>query len=128
MIGRHWTVEELRQKSWEDLHKLWWACVKERNIIETQAAERTRLKPGYGDFEAKERKRTVRWTQRGIKHVLTERYYSWQEAKQLAKDDPEIVISDKGVIYTPGSALEETEEVEVNVQVCLPPSSTQLRC
>jgi len=93
---------------------LWWSCVKERNIIETQAAERERLKPGYGDFEAKERKRAVRWTQRGIKHVLTERYYSWQEAKQLAKDDPEIEFSEKGAIYTPGSALEE-----VNLEVCL---------
>lgn len=46
--------------------------------------------------------------------MLTERYYSWQEAKQLAKDDPEIEFSEKGAIYTPGSALEE-----VNLEVCL---------
>lgn len=52
IIGRAWTVEELRRKSWEDLQKLWWVCVKERNIMATQKLERKRLDPGYGEFEA----------------------------------------------------------------------------
>lgn len=51
-LGRAWSVEELRRKSWEDLHRLWWLCVKERNILYTQSLERKRLDPGFGEYEA----------------------------------------------------------------------------
>lgn len=38
---------------------------------------------------------------KAIKHVLTERYYVWEDAYQLAKQDPEINLSGKGEAYTP---------------------------
>ncbi|KAF4555515.1 putative mitochondrial 39-S ribosomal protein L47 [Elsinoe fawcettii] len=88
--GRAWTVEELRRKGWEDLHRLWWACVQERNLIATEDEERRRTNAGYGELEAQERDTTVKQTMRAIKHTLTERWYSWQNAREIAKQDPDI--------------------------------------
>lgn len=45
----------------------------------------------------------VRKTQNAIKHALTERFYAWEDAVELAKQDPEIQFTNKGrrVKYTP---------------------------
>ncbi|KAK2881773.1 54S ribosomal protein L4 mitochondrial [Arthroderma sp. PD_2] len=84
--GRAWTVQELRQKSWDDLHCLWWVCVKERNRIATSNYERDRLKAGYGEYEAANRDKTIIATQSCIKHVLRERWNAWSEARELYND------------------------------------------
>lgn len=59
--GRGWSVQELRQKSWDDLHRLWWLCVKETNVVLTNEAERKRLDAGYGEYEAAARIDEVRF-------------------------------------------------------------------
>lgn len=105
--GRGWSVEELRHKSWDDLHKLWWVCVKERNRIATGNWERNKSKLGFGENEAEGRDRQVRITMRGIKHVLTERLYAWEDAVALAKEDPEVDLSGKGPAFTPTQYLED---------------------
>ncbi len=48
----------------------------------------------------------VKNTQRSIKRVLTERYYSWKEAEELAKNDPEINLNG-GRLYTPFDFMDE---------------------
>ncbi|KAK1829151.1 ribosomal protein L47 mitochondrial [Podospora conica] len=114
--GRAWMVEELRGKSWEDLHMLWWVCVKERNRLATAKWERDRQKLGYGENEGERRDAEVRGTMRSIKHVLTERQYAWEDAVELAQQDPEIDMSGNGPVFTPSSYLEDAPEVEQSPQ------------
>ncbi|TQN68074.1 54S ribosomal protein L4 [Colletotrichum shisoi] len=103
--GRPWTVEELRKKDWEDLHTLWYVCLKERNRISTTNRERERRRLGFGAYEANERDETVVTTMKAIKHVLTERFYVWEDARRLAEEDPEIDLSGEGEVYKPLSEV-----------------------
>ncbi|KAI4123061.1 MAG: hypothetical protein LQ338_005457 [Usnochroma carphineum] len=102
-FGRPWVVEELRHKSWEDLHSLWWLCCKERNILASQEYERKRLKAGFGDAEIMDRNRAVKQTQKAIKHALTERHYAFEEARRVAVTDEEVDLKAKpgSRAYTP---------------------------
>lgn len=81
--GRAWTIEELRQKDWTDLHSLWWVCLKDLNRTLTSKHEWERTSAGYGEFEADERIKTIRETQKAIKNVLLERWYAWEDANKL---------------------------------------------
>lgn len=58
--GRAWTVEELRHKSWEDLHRLWWVCVKEQNRIATHRREKQSMGLQAGIQETADRLAEVR--------------------------------------------------------------------
>lgn len=91
------------------MHALWWICVKERNRLATEKVIRDTRKLGYGAYESEEREKTVcptaqparfaltasqiKLTQRAIKHTLTERWYAWEEARKVARADPEINLN-----------------------------------
>ena len=132
LAGRAWTREELRFQSFQRLHSLWWSCLKEQNRIATETVTREELQAGHGKYESDERMATVsichwlrarlttqvRKTMKNIRWVLIERWYAWEDARKLAREDETIQIRDEGgvkgqvnreVVY---EALEYGEEEE----------------
>ncbi|KAI9479800.1 54S ribosomal protein L4 mitochondrial [Coemansia sp. RSA 989] len=80
--GRAWLASELRQKSWEDLQKLWYVVLKERNVLASQLEERNRLDINKVYFENKGRVVKCKKTMARIKTVLNERRLAWEKAQQ----------------------------------------------
>jgi large subunit ribosomal protein L47 len=71
---------ELRLKSWADLHRLWYVCLKERNLVATQLAWR---KGGADEAAYRDRYKKVKRTMNRIKQVLSER--ACQEANPVRR-------------------------------------------
>lgn len=70
VYGRSWKASELRLKSWDDLQKLWYVLLKEKNMLMTQ---RQMLHAQNLRFPNPERIPKVRKSMCRIKQVLTER-------------------------------------------------------
>jgi len=70
LVGRSWSVKELRRKSFEDLHRLWYVLYKEKNMILTES-NIARVNSVF--FPQPERKRKVKRSMAAIKCVLGER-------------------------------------------------------
>ena len=49
----------------------------------------------------------VRRTQKAIKHVLTERWYAWDSARNIAMKDPTVDLTGDGPAYSPYETYEE---------------------
>ncbi|GKZ00427.1 hypothetical protein MPSEU_000995300 [Mayamaea pseudoterrestris] len=69
-VGRSWSVAELRRKSFQDLHKLWFVLYKERNMLLTEK-QLSRRKGAI--FPQPERFKKVQKSMGAIRHVLGER-------------------------------------------------------
>lgn len=52
----------------------------------------------------------VRRTMQAIKHVLTERWYVWEDARIIAMNDPTVDLSGKGPAYTSAKSLLRAKE------------------
>eukprot|EP00752_Nemacystus_decipiens_P016761 g14999.t1 len=77
IVGRSWTVPELRKKSFEDLHKLWFVLYKEKNMLmsEVLLSRRSKVPIPAGD-----RRQKVKRSMKAIRVVVGER----QRAKRAA--------------------------------------------
>lgn len=69
-VGREWRVDELRLKSNEDLHKLWFVLIKERNMLLTMEEA---CKRSYKIFPNPERIDKVDMSMTNLETVVRER-------------------------------------------------------
>ncbi|XP_046741437.1 39S ribosomal protein L47, mitochondrial [Diprion similis] len=69
-VGRAWRKDELRIKSNEDLHKLWFVLLKERNMLMTMEHA---AKKDYETFQNPERKYKVEESMTNLETVVRER-------------------------------------------------------
>ncbi|KAG0289164.1 54S ribosomal protein L4 mitochondrial [Linnemannia gamsii] len=83
--GRAWRASELRVKSFDDLHKLWFVLLKERNVLAAQKEEARRFHISKQYFSNKGRQIKCQKSMARIKFVLNERRLAWVEATKLQR-------------------------------------------
>lgn len=55
----------------------------------------------------------VKQTMKSIKHVLTERFYTWEDAVKVAKSDPEVNMDGgEGEAYIPSAYEDDVSDAE----------------
>ena len=79
MAGRAWAAEELRLKSNEDLHKLWWILWKERNML---YSEKLAARSKGASLDNPGRIGKVRKSMARLKSVLGERGREYKRLKE----------------------------------------------
>lgn len=84
--SRAWTVAELRLKSFDDLHKLWYLNLRERNILSTEGEVAKEMYNGDISQYAKLDDNHL-LTQKRIKVVLLERQLAFERAQLLPQDE-----------------------------------------
>ncbi|CAR26621.1 hypothetical protein ZYGR_0H04390 [Zygosaccharomyces rouxii] len=91
--SRPWSVPELRRKSFEDLHSLWYTCLKERNILARENHLLRNAVGGQQEFfeQVAERVRTTMWR---IRHVLSERDWAFRNAQEAFSVEKESFVKD----------------------------------
>ncbi|KAJ1254749.1 hypothetical protein BS78_K328400 [Paspalum vaginatum] len=78
----HWKACELRLKSWDDLQKLWYVLLKEKNMLMSQ---RQMIHAENLRFPNPERISKVKKSMCCIKHVLTERAIAEPDPRRSAE-------------------------------------------
>lgn len=89
--SRPWSIPELRRKSFNDLHSLWYTCLKERNILARENHLLRNAVEGQQEFyeEVASKVRTTMWR---IRHVLSERDWAFRNAQESFKSQKETFV------------------------------------
>jgi hypothetical protein len=95
--GRAWRAAELRGKSFEDLHGLWFVCLKERNLLLTERLYSRQL---LQSAPAGNRLDKVKRTMGGIRVVLSERARAAEAAAAAGARAVAAAVMAKGRVGT----------------------------
>ncbi|KAF8903155.1 mitochondrial 39-S ribosomal protein L47 (MRP-L47)-domain-containing protein [Gymnopilus junonius] len=88
VTGRAWEATELRNKSFKDLHTLWYVALREKNLLATQREEARRMGVTHPDLQvSKEKVRHCQKTMARIKLVLNERRLAFEGAMKIAESE-----------------------------------------
>ncbi|GAA5930108.1 mitochondrial 54S ribosomal protein uL29m MRPL4 [Sporobolomyces koalae] len=86
--SRSWTSFELRRKSFEELHALWYVLLRERNVLLTQREEARRLRVDLTGFTAvPEKLRMCQKSMARVKQTISERRHAALEAAQILRTE-----------------------------------------
>lgn len=66
---------------------------------------------------------------RAIRHALIKRWYGWEDARKVARDDPEVDLSGEGPAYRPrvDENYMESEEASLSEQNAEPSTGAAAR-
>ncbi|GAA5829468.1 hypothetical protein JCM5353_001345 [Sporobolomyces roseus] len=86
--SRSWTSFELRRKSFEELHALWYVLLRERNVLLTQREEARRLRVDLTGFTAvPEKLRMCQKSMARVKQTISERRHAALEAAEILRSE-----------------------------------------
>eukprot|EP01128_Nolandella_sp_AFSM9_P006574 TRINITY_DN3418_c0_g1_i1.p1 TRINITY_DN3418_c0_g1~~TRINITY_DN3418_c0_g1_i1.p1 ORF type:complete len:177 (+),score=50.25 TRINITY_DN3418_c0_g1_i1:214-744(+) len=103
--GRPWRTDELRLKSFSDLHKLWFVLLKERNVLMTQREE-ARIDRDKAKFPVPYRLKKVKLSMSRIKVVLSEREIVVKKARAQVR----VLYEQKLALARAAAAAEDVAE------------------
>uniref|UniRef100_A0A060SZ54 Large ribosomal subunit protein uL29m n=1 Tax=Blastobotrys adeninivorans TaxID=409370 RepID=A0A060SZ54_BLAAD len=109
--GRAWTVQELRRKSFDDLHTLWYVCLKERNILlrESQIYKTLAGPQAESNDRYKTISEEIRNTMWRIRHVLAERHRAWVNGMSELKNSYNEIAQEFEARYLSADAGRDVE-------------------
>ncbi|CUM54037.1 unnamed protein product [Debaryomyces tyrocola] len=114
--SRPWGLPELRRKSFEDLHKLWYLILKERNILarEVRLADsfNERSTHAHNDLDDK-----LTLTQKRIKQALIERQVAYERVQTFTDNQKEYLSNfEESYINADSSEIVSFNEKLVRLQ------------
>ncbi|TFK24967.1 hypothetical protein FA15DRAFT_591560, partial [Coprinopsis marcescibilis] len=107
--GRAWRIEELRLKSFQDLHTLWYVTLRERNLLETQQEEARRMGVRINLQAQIHMAGACRKSMARIKAVMNERRLAYEGAIQLVQEHKE-QLKDRQLLQLQRDAIVQAQE------------------